>query len=261
MARGPRKHLKRLAAPKHWMLDKLSGRYAPRPSSGPHKLRECMPLVILIRNRLKYALTRQECVSIVNAREIKVDQKVRTDLTYPAGFMDVISIDKTNENFRLLYDVRGRFTLKRIPKEEAGFKICKVRAQYVTKNKVPVITTHDARTIRFPDPVIKVNDSVKVDLATGKVVEIVKFESGNLVMLTGGKNQGRVGIIERRERHPESFDIVHIKDAAGHAFATRIGNVFAIGQGTKSMVTLPKRKGIKQSPLEDRVRRLAKSTA
>eukprot|EP01045_Picozoa_sp_COSAG04_P061266 COSAG04_NODE_31374_length_257_cov_0.651899_1_plen_29_part_01 len=25
MARGPKKHLKRLRAPKHWMLDKLTG--------------------------------------------------------------------------------------------------------------------------------------------------------------------------------------------------------------------------------------------
>lgn len=25
MPRGPKKHLKRLAAPKHWMLDKLTG--------------------------------------------------------------------------------------------------------------------------------------------------------------------------------------------------------------------------------------------
>lgn len=27
MARGPKKHLKRLVAPKHWMLDKLTGRF------------------------------------------------------------------------------------------------------------------------------------------------------------------------------------------------------------------------------------------
>ncbi|KAG0350530.1 hypothetical protein BG005_009916 [Podila minutissima] len=27
MARGPKKHLKRLNAPKHWMLDKLTGTY------------------------------------------------------------------------------------------------------------------------------------------------------------------------------------------------------------------------------------------
>ena len=32
---------------------------------------------------------------------------------------DVISIEKTNENFRLLYDVRGRFAIHRIGAEEA----------------------------------------------------------------------------------------------------------------------------------------------
>lgn len=40
-------------------------------------------------------------------------------------------------------------------------------------------------------------------------------------MITGGHNLGRVGIIQSRERHPGSFDIVHVKDANGHTFATR----------------------------------------
>ena len=55
--RGPKKHLKRLNAPKHWMLDKLGGVFAPKPSPGPHKQRECLPLCLILRNRLKYALT------------------------------------------------------------------------------------------------------------------------------------------------------------------------------------------------------------
>ena len=86
-ARGPKKHLKRLNAPKHWMLDKLSGVFAPRPSSGPHKLRESLPLILFIRNRLKYALSYDEAKKIVMQRLIKVDGKVRTDMTYPAGYM------------------------------------------------------------------------------------------------------------------------------------------------------------------------------
>jgi len=94
MARGPKKHLKRLNAPKHWMLDKLSGVFAPRPSTGPHKLRECLPLIILLRNRLKYALTGKEVKMILAQRLVKVDSKVRTDATYPAGFMDVVTIEK-----------------------------------------------------------------------------------------------------------------------------------------------------------------------
>lgn len=60
---------------------------APRPSTGPHKLRECIPLIVFIRNRLKYALTGDEVKKIVKQRLIKVDGKVRTDITYPAGLM------------------------------------------------------------------------------------------------------------------------------------------------------------------------------
>lgn len=32
---------------------------------------------------------------------------------------DVVSIEKTGENFRLIYDVKGRFTVHRITNEEA----------------------------------------------------------------------------------------------------------------------------------------------
>jgi small subunit ribosomal protein S4e len=42
---------------------------------------------VFIRNRLKYALTYRETKMIVKDRQVKVDNKVRTDVTYPAGFM------------------------------------------------------------------------------------------------------------------------------------------------------------------------------
>ena len=35
-----------IQAPKHWMLDKLRGRWAPKPNAGPHKLREMLSCVI-----------------------------------------------------------------------------------------------------------------------------------------------------------------------------------------------------------------------
>merc|ERR1712241_923936 len=94
MGRGPQKHLKRLAAPKSWMLDKLGGVYSCKPSSGPHRSSECMPISIFLRNRLKYALTQKEVESIMKQRLIKIDGKTRTDTRYPTGFMDVIQIDK-----------------------------------------------------------------------------------------------------------------------------------------------------------------------
>merc|ERR1711908_230997 len=102
-----------------------------------------------------------------------------------------------------------------------------------------------------PDPLVAVNDTVKYDLETGKIDDFIKFETGNLAMISGGKNTGRVGVIVSRERHQGSFDIVHVKDAQGHVFATRLHNVFVIGEGSTPLVSLPKRKGIKMSVLEE----------
>ncbi|PKY15351.1 40S ribosomal protein S4 [Rhizophagus irregularis] len=257
MARGPRKHLKRLNAPKHWMLDKLTGTYAPRPSPGPHKLRECLPLVIFLRNRLKYALTSKDVQSILMQRLVKVDGKVRTDSTYPAGFMDVISIERNGENFRLIYDTKGRFTVHRITADEAKYKLAKVKKVQVGSKAIPYIVTHDGRTIRYPDPLIKVNDTIRFDFETNKITEFIKFEVGNIAMITGGRNMGRVGIITHRERHVGGFDIVHIKDSVDRQFATRLINVFVIGESNKPWISLPKGKGVKLTIAEERDRRRA----
>jgi len=252
MPRGPRKHLKRINAPKHWMLDKMTGVFAPRPSSGPHKLRECLPLIILLRNRLKYALNAREVKKILVQRTIKVDHKIRTDSTYPAGFMDVVSIDRTNENFRLLYNVKGKFVLHRIKPEEAKYKLCKVRNYAVGPKGVPYITTHDGRTIRYPHPTIRANDSIKLNLETQKVEDIVKFGPGCLVMVTGGRSTGRIGILKEVEKHPGSHHIVYVEDLAGRPLTTRLSNVFALGLERKALVSLPRGGGIKLGIVEAR---------
>jgi len=272
MARGPIKHLKRLNAPKHWMLDKLGGIWAPRPSTGPHKLRECLPLSLVLRNRLRYALTRRETLMIVMRRSVQVDHKVRTDLNYPAGFQDVITIPKTDEQFRLLYDTKGSFVLHRITPEESQYKLLRVQKIDTGKKAsigvnpfhtgqarvIPFAVTHDSRTIRFIDPIVNTNDVVKFDLRTGKVVGHLKFDVGQLTMITRGANIGRVGTIVNVERHPGSFDIVHLKDRKGNVYATRIGNVFVIGDGTKPWISLPKGKGVKLTVFEERDAALAK---
>jgi small subunit ribosomal protein S4e len=201
---------------------------------------------------LKYALNSREVTAIVMQRLIKIDGKVRTDPTFPAGYMDVISIEKSGEHFRLLYDVKGRFTIHRITPEEASFKLLKVRHVAVGNKGVPHVVTHDGRTIRYPDPAIKVNDTVKFDIEQNKIVDFVKFDTGNIVMITGGRNMGRAGVIQHREKHVGGFDIVHVKDSLDRTFATRISNIFVIGEGNKPWISLPRGKGIKLTISEER---------
>merc|ERR1740128_1158411 len=95
MPRGPKKHLKRLNAPKAWMLHKLGGVFAIKTSSGPHKMSESLPIAVFLRNRLKHALNMKEVQTIMKQRLIKIDGK-------------------------------GRFTVHRITAQEAKYKLCKV---------------------------------------------------------------------------------------------------------------------------------------
>uniref|UniRef100_A0A8C5L0Z8 40S ribosomal protein S4 n=1 Tax=Jaculus jaculus TaxID=51337 RepID=A0A8C5L0Z8_JACJA len=212
------------------MLDKLTGVFVPRPSTGPHKLRECLPLIIFLRNRLKYALTGDEVKKICIQHFLKIDGKVRTDITYPAGCMDVISIEKTGENFHLIYDTKGHFAVHRLTPEEAKYKLCKVRKIFV------------------------VNDTSQIDLETDKITVFIKSDPGNLCMVTGGANLGRIGVITNRERHPGSFDVVHVKDANGNSFATRLSNIVI---GNEAWISLPREKGIRLLIAEERDKRLA----
>jgi len=258
MPSGPKKHLKRLNAPSHWMLDKMGGVFAPRPTPGPHKLRECLPLILLLRNRLKYALNGRETRSILMQRFVKVDGKVRTDHTYPAGFMDVVTIPKTNDHFRLLFDTKGRFVVHPVSKQESKYKLCKVVRRATANKDVPFILTHDGRKIRYPDPEIKVHDTVKLNVDSGKVTKFVKFAAGNLCYITGGHSRGRIGEVLHREKHLADFDIIHVKDVSGEKFTTRMDNVFIIGPGHTSWVTLPKGRGLRLSNIEDRKLRLSK---
>jgi small subunit ribosomal protein S4e len=47
-------------------------------------------------------------------------------------------------------------------------------------NKIPYIVTHDARTIRYPAPDINVLDTIKLNLTTGKIDAVYRFESGKI---------------------------------------------------------------------------------
>jgi len=115
-------------------------------------------------------------------------------------------------------------------------------------------------SIRYPDPLVKVNDTVKINLETGKIEDFIKFDTGAIAMVTGGRNMGRVGVITHRERHDGGFAIVHLKDAIDNTFATRETNVFVIGS-EKPWISLPKGKGVKLTIAEERDRKRAQAFA
>merc|ERR1719428_2729133 len=65
-------------------------------------------------------------------------------MNFPTGFMDVVSLEKTNQHFRMLYDTKGRFVVHQIHKDEAAYKLCRVQRHVFGAGGNPHIVTHDA---------------------------------------------------------------------------------------------------------------------
>lgn len=212
---------------------------------------------IILRNRLNLAFNGMECKRILNDKdnEVCIDGKVRRDLKYPVGLMDLLTIEKTKMRYRMMYDLKGRFKLAKVNKEQAKFKLCKVKRRVMGQNKVPYVITHDSRCIRYAHPDVHQFDTVKVNLESGEIEKHAKFETGNVVFVSGGKNCGRVGVINNRTKYQGSFDIINIRDAKDNSFNTRIDNCFVIGQGKQPWISLPKGNGIRTTVLEDQANR------
>ena len=99
----------------------------------------------------------------------------------------------------------------------------------MANKKIPFITTSDGRTIRYPNPHIKEHDTIKLNLENNEIVDYYKYKIGAQVLIVGGNNIGRAGVIEKIEKHPGSYEIVYIKDTTGKDFSTRLTNIFIIG--------------------------------
>ena len=153
--------------------------------------------------------------------------------------MDIVTINKTRVNYRVNFDVKGRWRLVKISKEEAKYKLCKVTRRKMGPKKIPFITTSDGRTLRYTNPHIKEHDTLKLNLENNEIVDYYKYKIGAHVLIVGGNNIGRAGIIEKIEKHPGSYEIVYIRDTSGKDFSTRLTNIFITGD-QNSEITVEK---------------------
>uniref|UniRef100_A0A804PI56 Small ribosomal subunit protein eS4 central region domain-containing protein n=1 Tax=Zea mays TaxID=4577 RepID=A0A804PI56_MAIZE len=73
----------------------------------------------------------------------------------------------------------GLKTIEQITMDSASvetnmLKLCKVRSVQFGQKGIPYLNTYDGRTIRYPDPLIKANDTIKIDLETNKIMDFIK---------------------------------------------------------------------------------------
>ncbi len=234
-------HLKRLKAPKTWRIERKVAKWTVKPSPGPHPVDRSIPLLIVVRDLLKLADTGREARKIIAAREILVDGRARRDYKFPCGFMDVISIPKMNEYYRVLFDSRGVLQLTKIDEERAKWKLCRIENKTMVKGGKIQLNLHDGRNIIVEGNEYKTGDVLRISVPEQEILEVIPMEKGNLAMIIGGKHTGQIAEIEEViiTRSPLP-NIVKLK-----GFSTIKPYVFPIGKD-KPLVQLPGAEGYEE---------------
>jgi small subunit ribosomal protein S4e len=227
--------MKRLASPRVWSIPKKSHNWATKQSPGPHPIEKSVPLLIMIRDVLGYCDTAREGRRIIGERNILIDGRIVTDHKLPVGFMDVLSLPKSKENFRALLDSRGKIRPIRISKDRAAWKLVKIKNITTVAKGRTQLNFHDGRNILVEKGKYKTGDVLKIDLPSQKIMDYYPMEKGNVAMIIGGKHAGQIATIEnyKKIRGPKP-NVVEFSEG----FSTINDHVFVVGK-TKPEITIP----------------------
>ena len=185
--------VRRISAPALWRISrKTGGRYSFSPRAGPHAKDKCMTLGHCLRDVLHVVANAREARWLANSRVVKVDGRVRNDISFPLGLMDVLTIK--DSSWRVLPGKRG-FELKSITNSESSTKLLKVVNKTHVKGKTQ-INFHDGRNMLVDKDIYKTSDVLVYDFSQKAVKNVIQFKRGTLVLIAEGKNRGKLGRVE-----------------------------------------------------------------
>ncbi|MFO8052102.1 MAG: 30S ribosomal protein S4e [Thermoplasmatota archaeon] len=226
------KHMKRYASPRSWAIPRKQGIWAVNPEPGPHSKEQSLPLMVILRDMLHIGGTSSEIKKVLGRREVLVDGRPRVNYKHPVGLMDVISIPKVNDHYRIMFDPRGKIVLKKIGEGESKWKLVRVMNKTVVKGGKFQYNLHDGRNIIFDKDSFGTGDVLKISLPDQKVISSYRFEEGSLALLTGGAHIGSICKIKRIERTRNPMpNIVEFHEG----FNTILDYVFMVGKETSEL--------------------------
>jgi small subunit ribosomal protein S4e len=193
--KGGDSRLKRQLAPTFWDIRRKQSRFVLKASPGPHRKHNSYPLGIILRDVLKVATTMHEVKTMVSAGKVKVDGIARRDLKFPVGLMDVIDLIPTGQSYRLVPKDSKLLVHVEIQNSENMVKLAKVTSKVTTKGGKLQYGFHDGKTM-LSDQQLSVGDTCLMDFQNHTIKNIVRFEKGNLGLITSGDNAGSFGKIE-----------------------------------------------------------------
>jgi len=179
-------HLKRKALPKIWPVSKKGTKYLVVAAE------RGLPVLIAIRDMLKFAEDKKEVKKILNAKLVLVNNKIVNDIRFALKLFDVLKLK--DKYYRLTIKNR-KYDFKEIKEKEAKEKIVKIIGKKVCKGKKIQINLDDGRNY-FTKEKFKLGDSVLIDFKEG-IKKFIPLKEKSKVFIKKGKHIGKEGIIEK----------------------------------------------------------------
>ncbi len=186
-------YTKRLLIPEYYKTGRKTHKFIVTGSCGPHNKGRSIPLAVALRDFLNIAEDISEVKQILSKKSVKIDNIIRTDHKFPLGFMDVIAIN--DSLYRVLVDKKG-LCIKPIEKSQSNVKLLKIVKKLYNKKKQLQLGFHDGRTLIVDKDVYKTGDVVLFDLTSRKIKDVIQFKRESMVLITDGKNKGKIGKLQ-----------------------------------------------------------------
>mgnify|MGYP001582291289 CR=1 FL=1 len=215
-----KRHLSRLRAPRSWSIKRKGIHFITRSRAGAHSLEESMPLSLLLTNVLAYAQTQKEVKKILAEGKILVNNKVRKDHALAVGLMDVVHVPALNETYRILYTKKGELFALRLAEKEKDLLPLKIENKTLLKGGKIQLNYANGSNQLIEKDTYKTGDTLVRSLSNGTIIEHLPFAKGARVYITGGKNVGRIGVLEDVQENTimVTSDTETFKTAKAYAF-------------------------------------------
>lgn len=226
------KHLKRLNTPRSWVIPRKTNVYTTKPRPGAHPVERALPLGTILRDFLKLATTSREASKVIGAGDVLVDGRIIKDPKFAVGFMDVVSIPKTKQAWRVFIDDKARLRVVPIESSQASWKLAQITGKSTVAGGQTQLNLHDGRNLLVKKDDYKTGDVLRLELPAQKVLGHFPLKEGSQVLITDGRHAGEVAPVKTIEvTRSHKPNLIHLT-VGDVAFTTIKGYAFPIGDAS-----------------------------
>jgi len=185
-------HKTRSELPANWPLPRKGTKYFVVSSHSPS---DGIPLQIVLRDILKVGATRKETRFMLLNKEVSVNKQVRISKKFPVRIFDIVTLQKTNKNYRLIIGGK-KVKFEEISEKDSNKKIVKIVGKVLLSKTSFQMNLEDGSNFIVKDS-FKTGDSAVLNLKEKKIEKIVALKEGAKVFIVSGKHSGKEGKIKQ----------------------------------------------------------------